>query len=82
MRNSFFIFLLLISVSALAQTKISGFVTDTDGASVPFANVVFKNSFEGTITNEDGRFYLESSQSYTDVVVSFLGFQNNHSLYN
>ncbi len=76
MRNSFFIFLLLISVSALAQTKISGFVTDTDGASVPFANVVFKNSFEGTITNEDGRFYLESSQSYTDVVVSFLGFQN------
>ena len=76
MRNSFFIFLLLISVSALAQTKISGFVTDTDGASVPFANVVFKNSFEGTITNEQGRFYLESSQSYTDVVVSFLGFQN------
>ena len=76
MRNSFFIFLLLISVSALAQTKISGFVTDTDGASVPFANVVFKNSFEGTITNEQGRFYLESDQSYTDVVVSFLGFQN------
>ena len=76
MRNSFFTFLLLISVSALAQTKISGFVTDTDGASVPFANVVFKNSFEGTITNEQGRFYLESNQSYTDVVVSFLGFQN------
>ena len=76
MRNSFFIFLLLISVSALAQTKISGFVTDTDGASVPFANVVFKDSFEGTITNEEGRFYLESNQDYTDVVVSFLGFQN------
>ena len=76
MRNSFFIFLLLISVSALAQTKISGFVTDTDRASVPFANVVFKDSFEGTITNEEGRFYLESNQDYTNVVVSFLGFQN------
>ena len=76
MRNSFFIFLLFISVSALAQTKISGFVTDTDGVSVPFANVVFKGSFEGTITNEQGRFYLESNQDYTDVVVSFLGIQN------
>jgi hypothetical protein len=72
MRNSFFLFLLFISVGAMAQTKISGFVTDTDGVSVPFANVVFKNSFEGTITNEEGRFYLESDQSYTTVVVSFL----------
>jgi hypothetical protein len=76
MRNFFFLFLVFISVSALAQTKVSGFIKDTDGASVPFANVVFKNSFEGTISNEEGRFYLESDESYTTVVISFLGFQN------
>ena len=74
MRHFFFLFLLFISVSAMAQTKISGSIKDTDGASVPFANVVFKNSFEGTISNEDGRFYLESDKTYTTVVVSFLGF--------
>lgn len=76
MRNSFFLFLVLAFTLAKAQTKISGVVTDIDGNSVPFANVVFKNSFEGTITNEDGRFYLESNETYPQVVVSFLGFQN------
>ena len=76
MRNSFFLFLVLAFTLAKAQTKISGVVTDIDGNSVPFANVVFKNSFEGTITNEDGRFYLESNETYPQIVVSFLGFQN------
>jgi hypothetical protein len=76
MKNFLFLFLLFILVGAKAQTKISGVVTDTDGVSVPFANVVFKNSFEGTITNEEGRFYLESGKTYINVVVSFLGFQN------
>ena len=76
MRNSFFLFLVLAFTLAKAQTKISGVVTDIDGNSVPFANVVFKNSFEGTITNEDGRFYLESNETYPQFVVSFLGFQN------
>ena len=76
MRNPFFLLLLLICVGASSQTKISGFVTDSEGVSVPFANVVFKNSYQGTITNEQGRFYLESNETYSQVVVSFLGFQN------
>ena len=41
---------------------------------VPFANVVFKNSSTGAVTNEDGRFYLESPTTYTTLVVTSVGF--------
>lgn len=58
----------------VAQTKVSGLVKDNFGEPVAFANVVFKDSNEGTITNEDGRFYLESDDTYTTLVISFLGY--------
>lgn len=58
----------------MSQTKVSGIVVDEDGRSVAFANVFFKNSSEGTITNDNGRFYLESDQSYSTLIVSFIGY--------
>jgi hypothetical protein len=58
----------------MAQTKISGDVFDSTGSPIPFANVIFVDSNEGTITNENGRFYLESDQKYTKIRVSFLGY--------
>ncbi|WP_309641983.1 DUF5686 family protein [Flavobacterium sp.] len=59
----------------LAQTKVSGIVVDNTNQPVPYANVVFKNSSLGTVTNEDGHFYIESDKSYKTLVVSFIGFQ-------
>ena len=58
-----------------AQTKVSGIVVDNTNQPVPYANVVFKNSNRGTVTNEDGRFYIESDQTYKTLVVSFIGFE-------
>ncbi|EDM43567.1 hypothetical protein SCB49_08253 [unidentified eubacterium SCB49] len=58
-----------------SQTKVSGVVVDETGLSVPFANVVFKDSNEGTITNEEGRFYIESAATYETLIVSFLGYE-------
>jgi hypothetical protein len=58
----------------VAQTKVSGEVKDAFGEPVAFANVIFKDSNEGTITNEDGRFYLESDETYTTVIFSFIGY--------
>ncbi|WP_268223177.1 DUF5686 and carboxypeptidase-like regulatory domain-containing protein [Sinomicrobium oceani] len=66
--------LLLLSVVMHAQTKVSGMVIDESGIPVPFANVLFKNSSEGTITNDDGRFYLESENTFTTLIVSFVGY--------
>ncbi|HSD07595.1 DUF5686 and carboxypeptidase-like regulatory domain-containing protein [Flavobacterium sp.] len=62
------------SNSILAQTKVSGIVVDKLKQPVPFANVVFKNSSTGAVTNEDGRFYLESPNTYTTLLVTSVGF--------
>lgn len=62
-------------IATYAQTKVSGYVFDESNLPVPFANVLFKGSTEGTITNEDGKFYLESEETWDTLVVSFLGFE-------
>ncbi|MDI6033225.1 DUF5686 family protein [Flavobacterium sp. LB2P84] len=71
----FLLFFLLVSASAVfAQTKVSGIVVDKSNQPIPFANVVFKGSSEGIVTNEDGKFYLESQKTYTTLVISSVGF--------
>jgi hypothetical protein len=74
-KNLFAALLLLFTVVAFAQTKVSGIVIDNSGQPVPYANVVFKNSNQGIVTNEDGRFYIESDKTYTALIVSFMGFE-------
>ncbi|MAP80103.1 MAG: hypothetical protein CL526_03335 [Aequorivita sp.] len=66
--------ILLISASVFSQTKVSGVIKDDTGYPVAFANVIFKDSQEGTISDENGRFYLESDKTYTSVVFSFIGY--------
>ena len=77
MRNFLLLFILFSSFVALGQTKVSGVVKDEYGEPVAFANVIFKDSNEGTITNEEGRFYLESSDNYDALWVSFVGYDLN-----
>ncbi|MEZ2415294.1 DUF5686 family protein [Muriicola sp. E247] len=67
--------LFFITTLCFSQTKVSGIVVDENGDPVAFANVIFPNSTEGTITNDNGRFYLESDQSYNAIQVSFIGYQ-------
>ncbi|UJH68268.1 DUF5686 and carboxypeptidase-like regulatory domain-containing protein [Allomuricauda sp. SCSIO 65647] len=69
-----FIFLMLPFL-AFGQTKAGGTVIDESGDPIAFANVIFKNSSEGTITNENGRFYFESDATYTTLVVSYIGYE-------
>ncbi|MBQ4916016.1 carboxypeptidase-like regulatory domain-containing protein [Maribacter sp. MMG018] len=76
MKNPFFYFLLFLFGVINAQTKVSGIVIDEGGEPVAFANVFFKNSTEGTITNDNGRFYMESDGNHQVLVVSFIGYEN------
>ncbi|MBT8272958.1 MAG: DUF5686 and carboxypeptidase regulatory-like domain-containing protein [Bacteroidia bacterium] len=62
-------------MSGFAQTKVGGYVYDQNNEAVPFANVIFKDSSEGTITDENGRFYLESAQSWDALIISFIGYE-------
>jgi hypothetical protein len=57
-----------------AQTKVSGMVVDNTDMPIPYANVVFKGSKIGVVSNEDGRFYIEALDSYDTLLVSFVGF--------
>ena len=75
MKTKFLIFLLFLSTIILAQTKVGGKVVDDFGDPVAFANVVFKNSKEGVITDENGNFYFESKENYSILLVSFVGYQ-------
>ncbi|MEY4432389.1 MAG: hypothetical protein RLZZ44_519, partial [Bacteroidota bacterium] len=70
---SLFIFLILAQL-LLAQTKVSGIVLDKTNQPIPFANIVFKKSNIGVVANEDGRFYIESPQKQTVLIVAATGF--------
>ena len=59
----------------MAQTKVSGYVLDEMNEPVPFANVIFKNSTKGVITNENGKFYMEDDQTWETLIVSFVSYE-------
>lgn len=68
-----FFFFVVLFVNA--QTKVSGQVFDASNNPVPFANVVFKGSSVGVITNEEGTFYIEDENIWDVLKISFIGFQ-------
>src|SRR6056297_39844 len=80
MRHICIFFLFFCCVWLSAQTKVGGIVVDEAGAPVAFANILFKNSTEGTITNDNGRFYMESDDVYDVLLISFIGFENQEVL--
>ncbi len=76
MRKILFILLIGMLHASYSQTKVGGMVVDEEGEPVAFANVLFKNSTEGTITNDNGRFYMASENTYDTLLVSFIGFES------
>jgi hypothetical protein len=74
MKTKIVLLFLFVSSVLLGQTKVGGKVTDEFGEPIAFANVIFKNSKEGVITDENGTFYFESKENYSTLVVSYVGF--------
>lgn len=74
MKKIFTVVLFLLACNLFAQTKVSGIVLDNTNQPIPYANIVFKGSQVGVVSNEDGRFYIESPNNYTAIIVSFVGF--------
>jgi len=76
-KKTLIILILILSFGySYAQTKVSGYVFDEANEPVAFATILFKGSFEGTITDENGKFYLESKKNWSQLVVSFIGYEN------
>ncbi len=74
MKTKIVLLFLFVSSVLLGQTKVGGKVTDEFNEPIAFANVIFKNSKEGVITDENGNFYFESKENYSTLVVSYVGF--------
>ena len=53
MKTKIVLFFLFLSTVIVGQTKVGGKVTDEFGDPIAFANVIFKNSKEGVITEQD-----------------------------
>jgi hypothetical protein len=69
------IFFISFVTALCAQTKVSGKIFDDQNEPIAYANVLFKGSIQGTITDENGKFYLESSQNWSTLVISFIGYE-------
>jgi hypothetical protein len=64
-----------MSLFGQSVTSVSGVVLDQSNLQpIPFVNVYFSNSSEGTTTDNDGRFTLMATFPYDSLVVSFVGF--------
>jgi len=70
-----FLSFVLSFVNMLAQTKVGGVVYDESNQPMGYANVYFKGSTEGVVSDENGRFYLQSDKTYKTLVASFVGYK-------
>lgn len=79
--RTFIFFTLLIltgsSFDLYAQiTKVRGIVVDADsGEALPFVNVSFNGSTIGTVTDLEGRFFIETRAAGDSLTISFVGYQ-------
>lgn len=71
------ILFILTSLTSLAQvTLVKGKVTDeVTNEPIPFANIVFKNSTIGTISDIHGQFELQTSTDASSIEISFVGYK-------
>ena len=81
--GSLILFLLLETMIASAQNRLSGIVRGENGEPLSNANVVLGNTFRVTVTNSEGKFILNNlkDESYL-LKVSYLGFQNYQQIVN
>lgn len=67
--------LLLLPLSVLAQSTVSGVVTDkSSGQPLPGVNVIIKGTTKGTTTDFDGKYLLSNVNSGEVIEFSFVGF--------
>ncbi|WP_405608108.1 DUF5686 family protein [Polaribacter sp. Asnod1-A03] len=66
----------LFSFSIIAQTKVKGIIIDKYNEPIPYCSIQFKGSTEGTTSDDNGSFYLESDKNWQEISVSFIGYKN------
>ena len=67
------LFLAALSVGLYAEKQVSGVVVDASGEPVIGASIQAKGTTQGTISDDEGKFEMEVSESVKTLVVSFVG---------
>lgn len=75
-KNLLFVAVLFISATVLGQTKLTGTVVDESNEPLPGATVVVKGTTNGTSTDFDGKFMLDSKTTSGTLIVSFIGYES------
>lgn len=66
--------LLLFAAQLQAQTPVKGKISDADGQGLAGATVIVKGATIGVNADEDGNFSLKVPEGYNELVVSYIGF--------
>jgi len=78
---SFFFLLSFISgfVIQAQKTTVSGRVIDAEtNEPIPYVNIGFQHSLVGTISENDGSFYLNTTKATDTLIISSLGYEVMH----
>lgn len=69
---------ILLSISICLQAQVHGTVKDNTGEPIPGANIFWMNSpGTGVTTGADGHFTIPKTSKNRQLVVSFIGFEND-----
>ena len=75
MKQLLFLIISIIQFSIVAQTTISGTITDTKGEPIFGANVYLKGTYDGGSSNENGKFSFQTlEKGIQTLIVSFISF--------
>lgn len=75
MKNVMLIILMLVSLNLHPQMMIKGIVADAHNSPLAYANISIEGTIDGTTSEEDGKFALETSEKGTVVLkVTMLGY--------
>lgn len=77
MRLFYTVLLLITLSSALAQTRLTGRVTDRQGNGIPLANVILADTYDGATTDNAGNFAFETFETGTQkLIIRFVGYKD------
>jgi TonB-linked SusC/RagA family outer membrane protein len=80
--NALLFCLIIVPSSLMAQSTVSGTVTDKANAMpLPGVNVLIKNTSRGTSTDFDGNYALEVNEGET-IVISYVGYTTQEIVFN
>jgi hypothetical protein len=77
MRQPILILLLILTqVTLMAQTRITGQLMDAHGEGLTGANIYLEGTYDGTTSNLEGQFVLETSETGDQVLrIEYIGFK-------